>query len=173
MITLRVEPLTKEVEELLERRTQRARERVVVVEEERVHWVAEFPIGEERFAVPLEVLRGAVPLGMVTPVPLSSPEVIGILRFQGEIIAALSLASLLGVRGWREDPKVLLVLERAGGQKVALDCEQIPKPISLPAAAIETARATGGAYVEVTTADLRQVNLIDVNRLLARRREGS
>jgi purine-binding chemotaxis protein CheW len=159
--------------ELLDRRAERLREKPRGSEEESQLWVAEFPVGEESYALPLEALRAAVPLRMVTPVPLSPPHVIGILRFQGQILTALSLSSLLGGRGWREDPAVLLVVDPGlGGRLVALDCERIPKPVPLPLALVEEARArSAGAVAEVTlTANgLRQVNLLDLRRLMDRR----
>ncbi len=107
---------------------------------------------------------------MVTPVPLSPPHVIGILRFQGQIVTALSLASLLGGRGWREDPAVLLVVDPGFGRLVALDCERIPKPSGLPQAQVAEARArSSGATCEITLAGTRQVNLLDLLRLMDRR----
>jgi purine-binding chemotaxis protein CheW len=107
---------------------------------------------------------------MVTAVPLSPPHVIGILRFQGQIVTALSLASLLGGRGWREDPAVLLVVDPGFGHLVALDCERIPKPIAVPHALVEEARARStGAVCELTLPGTRQVNLLDLLRLMDRR----
>ncbi len=160
-----------EMAELLVRRAERARQKPAEADEENVLWVAEFPVGEETYAIPLEALRAAVPLKMVTPVPLCPPHVIGILRFQGQIISALSLASLLGGRGWREDPTVLLVVDPGFGHPVALDCERIPKPISVPHAQVEEARArSGGAVAEVTLPGMRQVSLLDLLRLMDRRK---
>ena len=72
-----------ELNELLIHRADRARQKPVGIDEESFLWVAEFPIGEETYAISLDVLRAAVPLKMVTAVPLSPPHVIGILRFQG------------------------------------------------------------------------------------------
>jgi|SRR5215813_7144644 len=156
--------------ELLVKRAERIRRKPAEAEEENLLWVAEFPVGEESYALPLEALRAAVPLRMVTPVPLSPPHVIGILRFQGQILAALSLASLLGGRGWREDPAVLLVVDPGFGRLVALDCERIPKPTGLPHAQVEEARARStGAVSEITLAGARQVNLLDLGRLMDRR----
>jgi len=163
------EPVAAEVKALLDRRAERARARPRL-EEETVLWMAEFPVGEEQYAIPLETLRAAVPLKMVTPVPLSPPHVIGILRFQGQIVTALSLASLLGGRGWREDPAVLLVVDPGFGRLVALDCERIPKPSGLPHALVEEARARStGAISEITLPGMRQVNLLDLLRLMDRR----
>ena len=156
--------------ELLERRAQRVRERPRGADEESVLWVAEFPLGEETYAIALESLRAAVPLKMVTPVPLSPPHVIGILRFQGQILSALSLSSILGGRGWLEDPAVLLVVDPGFGRLVALDCERIPKPAGYPHALVEEARArAAGAVLELTLPGLRQVHLLDLRRLMDRR----
>lgn len=164
------EPFAAELNALLERRAARVRERPRAPDDESVLWVAEFPVGEDTYAVPLDVLRAAVPLKMVTPVPLSPPHVIGILRFQGQIVTALSLASLLGGRGWREDPAVLLVVDPGLGRLVAVDCERIPKPVGLPIRNVDDARAkTSGAIAEVTLPGLRQVQLLDLRQLMERR----
>lgn len=131
-----------EVRNLLEERAKRLRglDHADANREEAVLLVAEFPLGEERYALPLEALRAALPLRMVTPVPLSAPHVIGVLRFQGQVLAAMSLASLLGGHGWRQDPAVLLVVDRGDGELCAVDCEAIPRPIGVPMGAIEAAR---------------------------------
>ena len=158
------------LKELLQKRAERIRRKPAEAEDENLLWVAEFPVGEEPYALPLDALRAAVPLRMVTPVPLSPPHVIGILRFQGQIVAALSLASLLGGRGWREDPAVLLVVDPGFGRLVALDCERFPKPTGLPHAQVEEARARStGAVCEITLPGTRQVNLLDLSRLMDRR----
>ena len=164
-----LQPFAPELNQLLERRAERVREKPRAEDEEFL-WVAEFPIGEENYAIPLDALRAAVPLKMVTPVPLSPPHVIGILRFQGQIITALSLASLLGGRGWREDPAVLLVVDPGFGKLLALDCERIPKPTGLPHALVEEARARAtSAVVEVTMPGMKQVLLLELARLMDRR----
>ncbi len=159
-----------ELDELLIRRAARIKHKPPESVDDNLLWVAEFPVGEETYAIPLDKLRAAVPLKMVTPVPLSPPHVIGILRFQGQIVTALSLASLLGGRGWREDPAVLLVVDPGFGRLVALDCEQIPKPRGLPHAQVEEARArSSGAVCEITLPGTRQVSLLDLLRLMDRR----
>ncbi len=159
-----------EVRALLDERASRLRGRVAGTADESLVMVAEFPLGEERYALPLESLRAALPLRLVTPVPLSQPHVIGVLRYQGSVLSAISLAALLGGHGWRQDPAVLLVVERGDGELCALDCEAIPRPLSLPAAAVEAARAqTEGPVVEVPVNNNRQIiHLIDLPRLFAR-----
>jgi chemotaxis signal transduction protein len=159
-----------EVRTLLDERATRLRGRAEGTVDESVIMVAEFPLGEERYALPLESLRSALPLRLVTPVPLSQPHVIGVLRYQGSVLAALSLAALLGGHGWRQDPAVLLVVDRGDGELCALDCEAIPRPLSLPAAAVEAARThSEGPVVEVPMNNNRQIiHLIDLPRLFAR-----
>lgn len=166
------EELPAAIAQLLEHRAERLKALPQSAKDESLLWVAEFPVGDERYAISLDSLRAAVPLRMVTPVPLSAPHVIGILRFQGQLITALSLASLLGARGWRQDPAVLLVVDPGWGQLCALDCEEIPKPAALPLSVVEQARtrAAGRTKVlEVLTSDMRQISLLELNVLLDRR----
>ncbi|MHB8875252.1 MAG: chemotaxis protein CheW [Myxococcaceae bacterium] len=159
--------------ELLEARAARLRERLPAeAGAEALWWAAQFPIGDEQFALPLASLRAALPLRRVTAVPLSEPHVIGVLRFQGQLIPALSLSALLGGSGWKEDPKVLVVVDPGWGGLIALDCEEIPKPVALSARAVEEARAgSPGVIADITTAELSGVRLIDLGRLLERRGE--
>jgi chemotaxis signal transduction protein len=162
--------LTPELRELLTRRADRLRAPPPAPEEEHVFWAAEFPIGEERWALPLTVLRAAVPLKMVTPVPLSPPHLVGILRFQGQILSALSLSALLGGHGWRVDPAVLLVVDPGLGRLVALDCEAIPKPVALPLSQVQEAQARArGAVCELEAPGVAgsRLQLVDLGALLS------
>ncbi len=159
----------QEVRALLDERATRLRGRSDTTADETVLMVAEFPLGEERYAIPLASLRAALPLRLVTAVPLSLPHVIGVLRYQGQVLAALSLAALLGGHGWRQDPAVLLVVDRGDGELCALDCEAIPRPLSISAAAVEAARTHAeGSVIEVLVPGSRQlIHLIDLPRLFA------
>jgi chemotaxis signal transduction protein len=160
-----------EVLELLRQRAERLRSTERANEEGAVLWVAEFPVGEDRYAIALDSLRAALPLRTVTPVPLASSRVIGILRYHGQIITALSLASLLGLSGWRHDPAFLVVLDAGGGHLVAIDCEEIPRAMAIPLHAVEQARTRAkGALIEVMVEGLRQVLLIDAKQLLREER---
>jgi chemotaxis signal transduction protein len=161
--------LDPEVRAILDERAERVRARPVLVQEEALRWVAEFPVGGHQYAMPLEQLRASVPLKMVTAVPLSPPHVVGILRFQGAILPVLSLASLLGSTGWRADPAVLLVVEAGGEELVAFDCEQVPEARALPARLIEQATQDPQTGLsQIVTPELQQLMLIDVAKLLQR-----
>jgi chemotaxis signal transduction protein len=163
------EILTDAVRSLLEARAERLRARLEMKTEEATIAVAEFRVGTQSFAIPLLSFRAGVPLKLVTSVPLSPPDVIGIVRYHGRVITALSLASLLGVQGWRTDPTVLLIVEPSPDHLVGLDCEQIPKPSTLPLAAVEKARARSrGPISELFIPGQEPISLLDLKALLAR-----
>jgi len=152
----------------LERRAERLRGKAAAAEAEVVYWVGEFPMGDERYAIPIEQLKAVIPLKNVTSVPLGPRHVIGILRFQDQIILAMSLASLLGNRACRRDPTVLLVVDAGRGNLVAIDCEQVPRATAMSAHLLEQAheRQTG-ALGEIHMPDGQVVSLIDLGRLLS------
>ena len=164
----------RSVEEILARRAERARAAPVAHGGEATLPVAEFGLGSQRYAIPLAALRAVVPLRLVTPVPRSPGHVIGILRFEGQLLTAVSLMTLLGVKGWRQDCAILLVLEREDGHRIAVDCEHVPRIEALPQRAVDQARARGrGPVHEVTAQGLCTVGLVDVAALLAAGSEAS
>jgi chemotaxis signal transduction protein len=138
-------------------------------------WVAELRLVDERYALRLEQLSAVVSLRAVTPMPLAPNYVVGLLRFESHPITVLSLAVLLGIRGWQRDPTVLLVLELEGGRHCAVDAEVIPRPLGLPVASVDAARsrAPGAAMTEVILPDGGLVRLLDMAALLKRVTGGS
>ena len=163
------EELDAKTRAVLEQRAERLRVAPQAASEGPGEWVAEFPVGDERYAIPLSALRAVVPLRRVTPVPLSRPHVLGILRFQGQTITALSMASLLGIKGWKQDPAVLLVVDPGWGRLVAIDCEEVPRPIGLRSVELEDARAAGGKAVLEVVHDGHIVHVIELGKMLDRR----
>ena len=154
---------------LLEQRAERLRRRKEDKQEEDGAWAAEFELGGERYALPLERLRACLPLKGVAPVPLAKRGVVGITRWEGKVVAVFSLSSLLGLRGWRRDPSVLLLITR-GDTTVGLDCEEIPRSVQLPFQSL--AGAGGDAAVHALSVPVpgqeqpRLVHWIDPDRLL-------
>ena len=165
--------LDAKTREILERRAERLRHAPEAVTEGPVeHHLAEFPVGDEWYAIPLSAFRAVVPLRRVTPVPLARPHIVGILRFQGQIVTALSMAALLGIKGWRQDPAVLLVVDPGWGRLVAIDCEEVPRPVSIAHAALDEARSRESKALTEVIHDGRVVQLIDLAKLLDRRSGG-
>jgi len=152
---------------VLRRRAERLRlaERTDTADEGTVA-IASFHVGEDQFAIELARMRAVVPLRLVTPVPLARPHVIGVLKFDGRIVTAHSLAARLGVRGWRHDPEILIVVELPNGELAALDCEEVPTADALPAKRLAEARArSADAWLEVEGMNGKIVNVVDVARL--------
>jgi len=159
---------SEEVARVLARRADRLRA-VPLADEEAVVWLAQFPLADEVYALPLESLRGAIPLRLVRSVPLCPPHVIGTLMFQGDLITALSLASLVGVRGWRSDPATLLVVEVGAAALCAIDCEAVPRPTTLVRKVFEAAeaRARLEGIAELASEARRPILLLDLPKLVA------
>ncbi|MDP1822323.1 MAG: chemotaxis protein CheW [Archangium sp.] len=131
-------------------------------------WVAEFKLGGASWAVPLEVLRAAVSIRAVSSVPLAPPPIIGIVRYQGRLLCAYSLAALLGVKQWARDPSIILIVE-TGGRLVAVDCEEAPRALPLPTRAVDAASSRGdGSRREVIAEGRAPVTLLELELLIPR-----
>src|SRR5262249_32209467 len=90
--------LDRDSRDLLERRAEQLRRPPPEREtDEDVFWIAEFTLGDERHALPLEMVHAAIPLKWVTPVPLAPAHILGISRFHGRTLCVYSIASVLGV----------------------------------------------------------------------------
>jgi purine-binding chemotaxis protein CheW len=112
-------------------------------------------------------MRASLPLKGVAPVPLSPPEIVGIVRFEGQSISVFSLSNLIGEPGWNRDPAVLLVIEPTPGQLIAVDCEQIPTPFSVPASRVTAARTQAkDAVFPVVLEGGRRIQFVDLSALL-------
>jgi len=159
---------------LLSMRAERLRSVPTSQEAEAQFWAAELPVGQETFALPLAALRGCIPLRLVTHLPLAPSHVLGVVPFQGEIVTAFSLSMLLGGRGWTTDPFVLVLVRLAGGQTVALDCEQIPVQVEIPRSEVDRRTLVPDAIAApVVVPGPRVIQLIDIERLTRRIQEGA
>ncbi|MGD0675844.1 MAG: chemotaxis protein CheW [Polyangiaceae bacterium] len=160
--------LSSEIRDLLVRRSDRIRRPALEADgEDDAPWFAVFALGGEEYAIALPILRAAIPLRTVTPVPRSSPVVIGVLQFQGEVIAALSTAALLG-SGWDVPPTILLVVDAGGGRTVGLDCAQVPVAAALAVPRQRARDQAAGVLSCVAVPGRGAVNVIDLPRLLDR-----
>jgi chemotaxis signal transduction protein len=165
-----VEALDERAARLLEQRADRLRRKKQDGDDDDGIWAAEFELGGQRWALPLDRLRACLPLKGVSPVPLARRGVLGVTRWEGRVVAVFSLSSLLGLRGWRRDPSVLLLLSR-GDHHVGLDCEEIPRSIQLPSSCLLGQADASGASQALSVpvpgqAEPRLLQWIDPDRLL-------
>jgi purine-binding chemotaxis protein CheW len=115
---------------LLDMRAQRAAQSVGRLDEE-PRWIARVEAGGLCFGIPLTSLLGVVPASGLVPVPLSPPHVLGVVRFRGEVLAALSAAWLAGGGASATEQKAFLVAQSPSGRRFALDCQRVPEPMLL------------------------------------------
>lgn len=172
--------LTQEVEALSEQDRARLRERAARLGAEEpgeltsqpMH-LARFRVGELECALPLEQLRAILPLKSVTPVPLAASHVLGVIRYEGSIVAAMSLGMLLGAKGWRRDPQVLGIVAYGDGRRVAFDFEEAPAAVVMDARLLEAARnGRRRALTDIVVPGEATITFIDPTELLARGRHG-
>jgi len=138
--------LSSEVRELLVRRAERisAPNSSPIDADDEVMWVASFRLGDREYSIPLSALRATIPRRMVTPVPGAPRAVLGILQFNGEIVTAFSMASLLETEGRAPTP-ILLVVDLGRGHIVALDCEQVPLATTISLSSVRAAHLSAAA----------------------------
>src|SRR5262249_2523706 len=151
-------------------RRERLRQPLPSEEEKQEIQVAEFSVGRDRHAIRLDQLRGALPLSLVTPVPLAPTEVVGIVSFRGELLTVYSFAALLGIRGWRTDPSVLLIIETDSGGRLAVDCEEAPRPNAIAQSRIRRQRDLESQPIaDVLAIDGRPIRFItDIAAVISR-----
>jgi chemotaxis signal transduction protein len=158
--------LDQESLKLLLERAERVRSRKKDEALEDGGWVLEFSQGMQSLALPLEQVLSCIPLKGVIPVPLSKRGVVGIMRWQGKVLRVLSLASLLGSRGWRRDPSVLLIL-KTSREELAIDCEEIPRAGQLAMSSFQIAREKQGeGIVELALPGGKLLRYLNLEALL-------
>jgi purine-binding chemotaxis protein CheW len=73
-----------------------------------------FPIGEDRYAVPAEMVREVVGDCRPTRVPTVASELVGAFNLRGEVVPVFDLAALLGVGTLADGPFVVVVATSSG-----------------------------------------------------------
>ena len=94
-----------------------------------------FHVGKYLFGVDVSLVQEVVRLQLMTPVPLASPEIAGLINLRGEVLTAIDLRARLGLppaEGTREpvnvvvrvdDEPVSLLVDEIGG---VLEVSQVP-----------------------------------------------
>jgi purine-binding chemotaxis protein CheW len=94
-----------------------------------------FHVGKYLFGVDVSLVQEVVRLQQITPVPLASPEIAGLINLRGEVLTAIDLRARLGLppaEGGREpvnvvvrvdDEPVSLLVDEIGG---VLEVSQVP-----------------------------------------------
>jgi purine-binding chemotaxis protein CheW len=86
-------------------------------------------VAGEQYALPVERVLEVSELGTLTPVPGSSPQIIGVCNLRGNVVPVMALASMLGLVAQESDRIVVAELgERRAGLAVdaVIDVGELP-----------------------------------------------
>lgn len=102
--------------------------------------VVEFTLGEEAYAVDINLAREIVEMMSITPIPRAPTYLAGVLNLRGEITNIICLTSILGVSNCleREDQKIIVLSsEAAGGENVGIIVDDVRSVSQIPVTRIE------------------------------------
>ena len=85
-----------------------------------------FVLAEHLFGVPVSSVQEVLRAQTLTPVPLSAPEVSGLINLRGQIVTSVELREWLGLPPRRPDaPSVNIVVTSPDGSPVSLVVDEI------------------------------------------------
>lgn len=90
--------------------------------------IVEFELNEERYAIDISMVREVVEMQPITPLPRTSPYVIGIINLRGEVTHVIDLAILLGQRPRkdRSGQKIIIIpSDVTHGEHVAIIVDNV------------------------------------------------
>jgi chemotaxis signal transduction protein len=117
-------------------------------------------VADEAYAVPVGSVLQVVPLGEVTAVPRSRPELLGVLNLRGQILAVADLAPVLGLR--RTAPAVRMMVAESAGRQAGFVIDEVSEVGELgdPTEPTESAMLAGA-----TLAGGALIGIIDLDRV--------
>lgn len=102
--------------------------------------VVEFRIGQELYAMDIQLTREIVEMVPITPLPRAPPYITGIINLRGEITTVISINELLGLPDReRENTQkiIIMVAELAGGSNVGIIVDDVLSVIQVHEGDIE------------------------------------
>ncbi|MCP5057429.1 MAG: purine-binding chemotaxis protein CheW [bacterium] len=127
-----------------------------------------FPLGANRYALPVERIREIVRLRQITPVPRVPREILGIISLRGEIVQVLDLAHLLGGVPSQPTPTSrIVVLHGDEGDAVGLLVENVASVLRVSEDAFCDAPGSDTDFVSgLCEADGEFVSILNLERVL-------
>jgi chemotaxis signal transduction protein len=102
-----------------------------------------FSVSEERFALPLDRIRGVVALPGCTRVPGARPEVLGVIHVRGELLPLASVRRLLGLPPEEQCPPHALLC--AGTRAPALGVDRVHGVVRALRTEVRAPEGAGGS----------------------------
>jgi len=102
--------------------------------------VVEFQLGEEHYALDIQIAREIVEMMPITPLPRAPRYLAGIINLRGEITNIIDLRDLLGLPGSErvESRKIVVLMpDVAGGSNVGIIVDDVHRVVSVRGAQLE------------------------------------
>ncbi len=109
-----------------------------------------FHVGRYLFGIDVELVQEIVRMQTITPVPLSAPEIAGLVNLRGEVLTAVDLRARLGLPPAGESHDPVNVVVRLDDEPVSLLVDEIGAVIEVSTVPFETTPST----VDSTVRDL-------------------
>ena len=106
-----------------------------------------FHVGRYLFGIDVELVQEIVRMQTITPVPLSAPEIAGLVNLRGEVLTAVDLRARLGLPPAGESHDPVNVVVRLDDEPVSLLVDEIGAVIEVSAVPFETTPSTVDAAV--------------------------
>jgi purine-binding chemotaxis protein CheW len=84
-----------------------------------------FHVGRYLFGVDVSLVQEVVRLQLITPVPLASPEIAGLINLRGEVLTAIDLRARLGLPPRETSREPVNVVVRVDDEPVSLLVDEI------------------------------------------------
>jgi purine-binding chemotaxis protein CheW len=129
-------------------------------------------VGELLVGIPVEAVQEVTSGGELTPVPLASPLVSGLLNLRGEIVTAIDLRRCLQLSDRPADQRPVNLILRTDDSCVSLLVDQVGDVLELDPAHVEPPpRTVRGRICELITGvyklDRRLLLMLDTESVLA------
>jgi purine-binding chemotaxis protein CheW len=112
-----------------------------------VNQLSTFRIGKYLFGVDVGLVQEIVRLQTITPVPLSPPEIAGLINLRGEVLTAIDLRTRLGLPPAESDRDPVNVVIRVDEEPVSLLVDEIGGVLEVSQVPFETTPSTVDAAV--------------------------
>ena len=87
-------------------------------------------IGGQLFGLPIDRVQDVFSIGALTPVPLSPPDVVGLMNMRGRVVTALDIRQRLGLAQGAVEPGTMAIGIEAAGDSYGLVVERIGEIVS-------------------------------------------
>ena len=101
-----------------------------------------FHVGRYLFGIDVALVQEIVRMQAITPVPLSAPEIAGLINLRGEVLTAIDLRARLGLPPGQDGHDSVNVVVRLDEEPVSLLVDEIGGVIEVSAIPFETTPST-------------------------------